>query len=185
MKKGGNSATEYGGFVWGMTPRSVPGSGNLIQASGDPTKFKGGKRKGGKRSQKNRCGGEGILTAAGVPALLITANHLYKRKTNKGNKPGGKKIIIGGNASVDPITSEILQQQLGQLKQTSDMTKQMMNPNQQPAKIISNSAETKTGGKGVIETVSIPALFVTANHIYRPRKTRKHKKNVRFSMKKR
>jgi hypothetical protein len=179
MKKGGNSAAEYGQYVWGTNPLSVPGSGNLIQASGDPTKFKGGKR-----SKKIRSGGEGILTAAGVPALLITANHLYKRKSQS-KKQGGKKIIIGGNVSMDPITSEILQQQLGQLKQTNDMTKQLMNPNQQPAKLITNSAETKSGGKGVIESVSIPALFVTANHMYRPRKTRKHKKNVRFSMKKR
>ena len=183
MKKGGNSATDYGGYIWGKQQVSVPGSGNLIQASGDPTQFKGGKLKGGKRSKKNRCGGEGILTATGVPALLITANHLYKRKSNKSKKHHGKKKIIGGNASVDPLTSEILNQQLGQLKQANDMAKQMMNPNQQPAKITTNTTEIKTGGKGVIETVSIPALLVSANHLYRPRKTRKH--NVRFSMKKR
>jgi len=186
MKKGGTSAADYGKFVWGSPAEqhAVLEAGNLIQASGDPTKFKGGKR-----SKKNRSGGDGIITATAVPALLITANHFYKRKSNKTRKPVRKnmKIIGGANESEGGMIMDVLKQQMKQIDNLNTTAQNLLpggNPNNHPP-VNSNTTEIKSGGKGIFETIAVPTILVSANHLYRSRKKRKHNKNVRFSMKKR
>lgn len=166
MKKGGNcSATDYGMFVWGQNPQPVPNNGNLIQAVGDPTQLKGGKK------DKKGKGGKGIMTAAAVPALLISANHLYKRKKIKGGD--GNQLSM----------QSMLEKQMSSL---NDIQKLLPTP---PSGTISANAVEPyyRGGKGIIETVAVPAIFLTANHLYRPRrKTNKRiKRSRRYSMKKR
>lgn len=164
MKKGGNcSATNYGNFVWGTNHQVVPGTGNLIQAVGNPSHFKGGKRKGG----------NGILTTAAVPALLITANHLYKKRRSK--KYGGTGMSM----------HDMLQQQMG----TIDMLTNEIMPKTPSGTIYTNTTEktSYSGGKGIVESMAVPAVLLTANHRYRPRKKtqKRGKRSRRYSMKRR
>ena len=183
MKKGGNyGASGYGDYLWGQNQNAVPGSGNLIQAVGNPNDFKGG----------SRNGGSGILTTAAVPAVLLAANHLYKRK----RKNRSKKRIIGGEGN---MMSSLMNAQLSSMNQMQQIQSQLL-PQTPSGTIISSTTETgsqtmKYGGNGLIETVAVPAVLLTANHLYRPlhkprksfyKKTQKRgKRSRRFSMKKR
>jgi hypothetical protein len=121
----------------------------------------------------NTSGGDGILTAAAVPALLITANHLYKRRKSK--KRGG----------MGPSTQEMLQQQMG----TIQLLQNEVLPKTPSGTIMTNSAEKTiySGGKGILESIAVPAVLLTANHLYRPRKRtqKRGKRSRRFSTKKR
>lgn len=62
----------------GGTDAQHAGQGNVIAS----TRVNGGARN--KRSMSKRKGGQG-LTEIAVPALLLTANHLYGRKTVSNN----------------------------------------------------------------------------------------------------
>jgi hypothetical protein len=178
MKKGGSGAAEYGSYVWGTHQQPVNGSGNLIQAVGDPNKYTGGKKKEG---------GDGILTAAAVPAVLITANHFYnpRRSRKKKYKKGGAGLSTQDQLST--LTNSINQIQTQILPQSPSGT------------IHSNSSETTTytgtysGGSGVLETLAVPAVLLTANHLYKPHRKRsgtkkmqkRWKRSRRYSVKKR
>lgn len=164
MKKGGNSgASEYGHYVWSANQHPVSGNGNLIQAVGDPAKFTGGKK---------RRGGKGILTAVAVPAVLIAANHFYKRRS-KSYKKGG----------ANPSTQDMLSQSM---KSINQIQTQLL-PKEPSGTIFTNSAETKTygGGSGIVEAMAVPAVLLTANHLYsrRKRTQKRGKRSRRYSMK--
>lgn len=179
MKKGGNySAADYGVYLWGQNQQAIPGSGNLIQAVGNPQSIKGGSRKGGR----------GILTTAAVPAVLVTANHLYNGKRKKSSK----KRILGGQGN---MADNLINSQLNSITQMQELQKQLL-PVTPSGTIISSSVENGTppvtyGGKGIIESVAVPAVLLTANHLYRPRrsvnkKTQKRgKRSRRYSVKNR
>lgn len=179
MKKGGNySAADYGVYLWGQNQQAIPGSGNLIQAVGNPQSIKGGSRKGGR----------GILTTAAVPALLIAANHLYNGKRKKTSK----KRILGGDGN---MANNLITAQLNSITQMQELQNQLL-PQTPSGTIISSSAENGTppityGGKGIIETVSVPAVLLTANHLYRPHKSlnkktqKRGKRSRRYSVKNR
>ena len=177
MKKGGDGASDYGTYVWGTNQHPLNGSGNLIQAVGDPNQYKGGKKKG-------RSGGKGILTAAAVPAVLVTANHFYNPRSRKNKyKKGGAGLSTQDQLS--NITNSINTIQTQILPQTPSGT------------IHSNSSETTTysgtyrGGKGLLETIAVPAVLLTANHLYKPRKSlykktqKRGKRSRRYSVKRR
>jgi hypothetical protein len=73
VKRGGSGAAEYAIKVYGAGDQQHAGShGNLIAAKA----VTGGSYKKGKK-------GGNALTSVAVPALLIAANHMYKRKGNK------------------------------------------------------------------------------------------------------
>ena len=180
MKKGGNGASDYGTYLWGTNQQPLNNSGNLIQAVGDPNKYTGGK--------KRRSGGEGILTAAAVPAVLVATNHYYNPRSRK------NKYKKGGNLST--------QDQLANITKNIDMIQTQMLPQSPSGTIHSNSSETTTysgtysGGNGLLETLAVPAVLLTANHLYRPgnrhrknkgtNKTQKRgKRSRRYSIKKR
>ena len=187
MPKGGSqSATEYGSYVWGQNQQPVPGSGNLIQAVGNPTQLKGGKRKGGK----------GILTAAAVPALLIAANHFYRPRRSR--RKSQKKV--GGSNTQEMLTQSVDQLQTNlkdmmqptpsvtsggntqeMLNQSVDQLQRMM-PTTPSATVYSNSNPVlSVGGKGLVESVAVPAILLTANHLYRPSSMKKKTAKKRFS----
>lgn len=68
----GGDATDYAAKVYGNAGEQTAGVGNVIKMN---TVMKGGKRK-----QKQ---GGGILTDIAVPAVLLTANQMYRRNTFK------------------------------------------------------------------------------------------------------
>jgi hypothetical protein len=163
MKKGGNGAAEYGSYVWGTNQQSVSGSGNLIQAVGDPNQYKGGKKKEG---------GNGVLTAAAVPAVLIAANHFYNPRSRKNKyKKGGAGLST--------------QDQLATLTNNINQIQTQILPQVPSGTIHSNSSETTTytgtysGGSGVLETLAVPAVLLTANHLYRPRYTQRKNRGIK------
>jgi hypothetical protein len=93
MSDGINSSTAANNVYGGIGEQhAVPGS-NLISTKNiyAPTAVpqQGGRRKGRGRKSSKR-GGQG-LTEIAVPALLLTANHLYGRKTLRAPKKLGKR----------------------------------------------------------------------------------------------
>lgn len=91
---GGASAHQYGEYVsGGFDQKAVPGS-NVIQYN-DPKGYNGnmaGGKKGkkgnkSKKQMKDKMGGS--LTTMAVPAVLLVANQMYKRKANRSAKSIG------------------------------------------------------------------------------------------------
>ena len=176
-KKGGG-ATEYGSYVWGTNQQPI--NGNLIQAVGDPNKYKGGRRK-----KSSRSGGEGVLTATAVPAVLITANHFYNPKRKSKRHSSFKPYKRGGAAAAAAMPST--QDMLAQTMTSINRIQNDILPQTPSGTIYTSSGETTTysGGKGVLETMAVPAVLLTANHLYRPRKgtQKRGKRSRRYSAK--
>ena len=184
MKKGGNnSAADYGSYIWGQNQHAVPGNGNLIQAVGNPNTF-----------SSEKTGGKGIITAAAVPAVLITANHFLgrrgrkERKERKERKGRTSRYMRGGSGNT---TQNMLDAQMTSMNQMQKLQDQLL-PQTPSGTIFTNSAETTIyGGKGVLETIAVPAVLLTANHLYRPRKSLRKgrqtrgKRSRRYSTKRR
>jgi hypothetical protein len=75
-----NSSSSTLASVGGADQQHASGGSNVIASQ----KVNGGRRRGSKRRGSKRRGGQG-LTEIAVPALLLTANHLYGRKTQSNN----------------------------------------------------------------------------------------------------
>jgi hypothetical protein len=174
-KKGGNGASEYGSYVWGKgaDQHAISSDTNVISVVNDPAKYTGDNKMVG-----------GDLTAIGVPAVLIAANHLYKRKRLNKNKRGSIRTrkMKGGANNLDDM-----------MKQSDDMMKMMM-PTTMPAVVYTNNnspapaasnnvqvfggGEIKQTGAGIITDIAVPAVLITANQMYK-RKTGKNNKSRR------
>lgn len=156
MKGGTCSAADYGTYLWGTNQQAGNSNGNLIQPLNDPANFKGGKR-------KSKKGGHGILTTASVPALLISTNHFYNpKRVSKKNRT--KRIKGGEQPDVASLINKI------------------NNINQPTSGIIHSNSPTIPsikGGKGIITSIAVPAVLLTANHLYRPKKTKRRYSNKR------
>jgi hypothetical protein len=86
-KRGGASAHEYGEFVsGGFDQKAIPGT-NILQYN-DPKGYNGSMT-GGKKQKKDKKTEGGSLTTVAVPAVLLVANQLYKRKGNRSAKSVG------------------------------------------------------------------------------------------------
>jgi hypothetical protein len=180
-KTGGSGATGYGDYLWGKgaEQHAISSDTNVIAVVNDPAKYTGdNKVTGGSKG--------GDLTAIGVPAVLIAANHLYKRKgKNKGtigrSRRSRSRKIKGGANELDSM-----------MKQSDDMMKMMM-PTTMPAVVYTNNnsgapassnnvqvfgggGEIKQTGAGILTDIAVPAVLITANQMYK-RKTRKNKKS--------
>jgi hypothetical protein len=180
-KTGGNGASEYGSYVWGKgaEQHAISPDTNVISVVNDPAKYTGdNKVTGGSKG--------GDLTAIGVPAVLIAANHLYKRKgKNKGTSGrrsrSRSRKMRGGASDLD-----------GMMKQSDDMMKMMM-PTTMPAVVYTNNnsgapaasnnvqvfgggGEIKQTGAGILTDIAVPTVLITANQMYK-RKTRKNKRS--------
>jgi hypothetical protein len=81
----GGSAWQYTKAVYGAANEQVsdPAGGNVIAANN-----LSGKTTGGKRHNKRKHAGSGILTNIAVPAVLLYANNVVK--FNKSQKKGYK-----------------------------------------------------------------------------------------------
>jgi hypothetical protein len=165
-KKGGNGAAEYGSYVWGTGSQqhAISADTNVISVANDPAKYTG----------DNKITG-GDLTTIGVPAVLIVANQLYKRK-GKTNK---KRQIKGG---AQPDLNSMMKQSselLDQMKPTT-IPPVVYSSNNSPQVVPGNvqvfgGGEVKQTGAGILTDIAVPALLITANQLYR-RKSRKNKK---------
>lgn len=166
-KTGGNGASEFGSYVWGKAAEqhSISPDTNVIAVANDPVAYKGG--------QCMKSSG-GDLTTIGVPALLVAANHLYKPKRGKGRK---SQIRVRGGGELDNIN---------QLTEKSNALMDNMTPTTMPSTVhndtnVSYNAENvpvfsggniKQTGAGIITDIAVPAVLLTANHLYK-RKSRK------------
>lgn len=139
-------------------------------------------KKGGNITKE---GGNGILTAAAVPAVLITANHFYNRKSKRNGKrkTGGMGLSMSDQISSDQITD---------ITNSINQLQSQILPATPSGTVNSNTSEISSiigGGGGVLETIAVPAVLLTANQLYRPRKslrkvTRKRgKRSRRYSVK--
>ncbi len=96
---GGAGASQFAEYVFGgIDAQKAVGNGSNVIATNDPTGYTpdstGVKMpevvKGG--DKKSKKGGKGMLTDVAVPALLLYANTVVKRRSNKvhGNKSAKK-----------------------------------------------------------------------------------------------
>lgn len=193
-KKGGNGAAEYGSYVWGKggEQHSISPDTNVIAVVNDPAKYTddntiiGGNVSVGDdliRDDDLISGGD--LTTIGVPVVLIAANHLYKRKTNK--KLKGRKIR-GGEAS-----------DINAMMQKSNELMNMMTPTKMPSVVYTNNNseapavsnnvqvfggssecmyKNKKMGAGILTDIAVPVVLLTTNQLYKS-KSIKHRKNGR------
>lgn len=182
-QSGGSGATGYGDYLWSKNPQAVSQQDNTIQPMADPTKYTGGK---------------GVVEVIGVPAVLIAANHLYQPKLMSGLRTTMrkyKKIRGGGVADSAAVfkggdmTSQL--QQLSQMQSSTQGLLNSINPTV-PASIVTNDAPkmtTQTGGNGrgggIITNIAVPAVLLTANHLYKRKHTNKRNKPKRKTYKKR
>ena len=180
-KKGGSGASGYGQHVWGngAQQHSISSDTNVIAVTNDPSKYTGGD-----------------LTTIGVPAVLIAANQIYKpNRTNKygkgkkmyrTNKRYGKSRRMQGGSDLDAM-----------MKQTSDMMNKM-GPTTMPAVVNSNAAppaipsnvqvfggNVKQTGAGIITDIAVPAVLLTANHLYKRKTGKKSKRSRRVTFRRR
>jgi hypothetical protein len=178
-KKGGNGAAEYGSYVWGKgsDQHAVSPDTNIIAVVNDPAKYTGdNKMVGGSKG--------GDLTTIGVPAVLIAANQLYKRKrinkTTRRSRSRSRKMKGGAN-------------DLDNMMEQSNTMMKMMTPTTMPAVVYSSSnssapaasnnvqvfrgGDVRQTGAGILTDIAVPAVLITANQMYK-RKTRKNK-NIR------
>jgi len=184
-KKGGMGASGYGTYFWGNGSQQHSISPNTNVIAGNPAVVAGAYRGGNGTSVSNPGYTGGDITTIGVPALLIAANQLYKpkRRTFK------RKVMRGG---ADDQMSQMMQQSM---QQSMDSLKEMNNPTL-PA-VVQNSAnmqfvppaniqvfkggETKKLGAGILTDIAVPAILLTANHLYKrkSKKSKSSKKNKR------
>ena len=201
-KMGGmGSASTYGQYVWGSGAQqhAVSPDSNIIAPANNPLGYRGGSYKMGGSGIANSepttvnnpgyIGGD--LTAIGVPAVLMAANHLYKRK----------KAMRGGGEMGTINTSNLLKN----ATEIMDMTK----PTTMPANVESSNNnppvfqrgtqifggnkqvggkkskmgtkmiwEKKRVGAGILTDMAVPAVMIAANHLYK-RKSRKNKSRSR------
>jgi hypothetical protein len=206
--KGENGgAAEFGSYVWGSPAQqhSVSPETNIIAVANDPVAYKGG--------MKSNTGGD--LTTLAVPAVL--ANHLYNPKRNSFRKEKGKgrdrnvsKIFKGGETGTE--TGE-----MNNLLKKSDNLMNMITPTTMPSVVYNttnmtppepNNVPVYTGGNiiegniiegnikqtgaGILTDIAVPAVLLTANHLYgrskkygktekteKTRKTRKTRKTIK------
>lgn len=186
-KIGGNGASDFGSYVWGKggEQHSINADTNVIAVANDPISYKGG-------NCMKSIGGD--LTTLGVPALLVTANHLYnpKRKSfsfkkNKRNSNGKRrKFFKGGEEGESGGTN------VNNLLEKSNNLMNMMTPTTSPSvfynetKInpddikensnvpVFNGGNIKQTGAGIITDIALPAVLITANHLYGKRKSKKY-----------
>ena len=166
-KKRGGSATAWGQAAWGSPneQHAVNAETNVIAINPNVAQYKGG------NSIPNPGYTGGDITTMGVPALLIAANQLYKPK-----RKTFRRKMRGGN--VDAVMNQA----------TTIMNK--MTPTTMPAVVQSNtndtpvfsnvevfggSGERKLTGAGIFTDIAVPAVLLTANHLYK----RKSNKNGR------
>jgi hypothetical protein len=174
--KGGNGgnggAAEFGSYVWGSPAQqhSVSPETNIISVANDPIAYKGG--------MKTNTGGD--LTTLAVPAVLVVANHLYNPKRKSFIKDNGKgrdrnvsKIFKGGKTDG--------QGQMNDLLAKSDNLMNMISPTTIPSVVYNttnmtppepNNVPVYTGGNikqigaGILTDIAVPAVLLTANHLY-------------------
>lgn len=185
MKGGNGGAAEFGSYVWGSPAQqhSINPETNVIAVANDPVAYKGG--------MKLNTGGD--LTTLGVPAVLVVANHLYnpKRKSFRKGKGRGQKVFKffkGGE------TASGGEGQINDLLAKSDNLMKMITPTTMPSVVHNetnvtppeaNDVPVYTGGNikqtgaGILTDIAVPAVLLTANHLYRRSKkygkTRKNK----------
>lgn len=179
-KKGGMGASGYGTYFWGNGSQQHSISPNTNVIAGNPAVVAGAYRGGNGTSVSNPGYTGGDITTIGVPALLIAANQLYKPK----RRTFTRKNMKGG---ADDQMSQM--NQMNQMMQQSMNAVKEMNTPTLPA-VVQNSAnihfvppsnvqvfkggETKKIGAGILTDIAVPAILITANHLYK-RKSKKSK----------
>lgn len=196
ITKGGNGgAAEFGSYVWGSPAEqhSISPDTNIIAVANDPVAYKGG--------MKSKNGGD--FTTIGVPAVLVAANHLYNpkrksfRKFRKGKGKGRGRNVLkffkGGEGLPELPTGGGSEGQINNLLAKSDNLMNMISPTTMPSVVYNTTNVTpempiapaytggniKQTGAGILTDIAVPAVLLTANHLYRRSKkygkTRKNK----------
>ena len=198
-KKGGNGAAEYGSYVWGKggEQHSISSDTNVIAVVNDPVKYTGANTiTGGNVSLGNELTRGGDLTTIGVPTLLVAANQLYKRKTNKRLKD---RKISGGAADINLDAMMTKSNELMNMMTPTKMPSVVYTNNNSEAPASSNNVQVFGGssecmyknkkmGAGILTDIAVPVVLLTANQLYKSksikrRKNGRHKRSrrVRFN----
>jgi len=190
-KKGGAGAAEYAIKVYGAGEQQHAGSqGNLIAANSVS---------GGSRKRRGKKGGNALSTVA-VPALLIAANHLYKRnKTLKNYKKGGGPNEVMNDVGANKVMNIAVDAM-------QNLNNKISGGITEPPAVIQTGAsappmssfsgagipiasDMKTGGArkkvgaGAFAEIAVPAVLIAANRLYKKDK-RAYGSNSRKNSKK-
>lgn len=175
VKKGGAGAAEYAISVYGTGDQQHAGAqGNLIAA---------------------KTGGS-ALTSVAVPAVLIAANQLYNPKGRKTLKKFKK--ISGGSDTASVLssitaTNNMVNQQLSGGNTTPPPVMDGAGPapnadyyTGQGIHVSSGGGKKKAGGS-VITDIAVPAILITANQLYRSKRSNRslNTRRRKYSNKKR
>jgi hypothetical protein len=209
--KGGNGgnggASEFGSYVWGGPgeQQSINPETNIIAVANDPVAYKGG--------MKSNTGGD--LTTLAVPAVLVAANHLYNPKRNSFTKSSNKSFRKSynklfrksrgqrrGRGQRRPFFKGGEGLTTNDLLAKSDNLMNMITPTTMPSVVYNTTNMTppqpnvpvytggniKQTGAGILTDIAVPAVLLTANHLYRRSKkygkSRKNKRSRRVSFRK-
>jgi len=182
-KKGGMGASGYGTYFWGNGSQQHSISPNTNVIAGNPAVVAGAYRGGNGTSVSNPGYTGGDITTIGVPALLIAANQLYKpkRRTFK------RKVMRGGADDQMNQMNQMMQQSMNSLKEMNNPTLPAVVQNSTnmqfvpPSNVQVFGGETKKLGAGILTDIAVPAILITANHLYKrkSKKSKSSKKNKR------
>lgn len=189
---GNGGASEFGSYVWGKgnSQHSISQDTNVISVANGPVAYKGG--------SKITTGGD--LTTIAVPAVLVGANYLYNPKKKSFRKSKGNSYKVFRDRVRKGKSHEVLRNSQrsfigggheissASLMQKSDTLMNLMTPTNMPSHVYNNTnvipttplnvpvykgGNIKQTGAGILTDIAVPAVLLTANHLYRGRKFNK------------
>lgn len=162
------------------------GGANVISVANEPVAHKSG----------------GDLTTLAVPAVLVGANYLYNPKKNsfRKNKGISHEMLRNRARKGKGKSRKVIQRSFvgGEVSSASLMEKSndlmnMMTPTTMPSHVYNNTnvihetpsnipvykggnmneGNVKQTGAGILTDIAVPAVLITANHLFRRRKSNK------------
>ena len=157
VRGGQGSAASYGTYVWGTgnQQHAISPDSNVIAPVNDPATYKGGS-----------------LTATAVPILLIAANQMYKPK--RAMKKGGAVDLSSMVGNINSMNQSVTNAMGGATPTPIPTLVQVAgNLNPPPAATLKGGSKKRMVGSGVLTNIAVPAVLMAANHLYKPRRTKK------------
>jgi len=214
--KGGNGgnggAAEFGSYVWGgpSQQQSISPETNIIAVANDPVAYKGG--------MKSNTGGDLTTLAVPAVLVAANHLYNPKRKSFRksyrksyrnlfrkirGQRRGQRRPFFKGGEGLPELPTSGGEGQINNLLAKSDNLMNMISPTTMPSVVYNttnmtppqpNDVPVYTGGNvkqtgaGILTDIAVPAVLLTANHLYRRSKkygkSRKNKRSRRVSFKK-
>jgi hypothetical protein len=213
---GGNGgASEFGSYVWGgpAEQQSISPETNIIAVANDPVAYKGG-MKSNTGGDLTTLAVPAVLVAANHlynpkrKSFRKSSNKSFRKSYNKffrnsrSRGRGQRRPFFKGGEGLPELPTNGGEGQINNLLAKSDNLMNMISPTTMPSVVYNTTNMTppqpnvpvytggnvKQTGAGILTDIAVPAVLLTANHLYRRSKkygkSRKNKRSRRVSFRK-